>query len=363
MRTLIVDTSYPAFLSGFYAARPDLPSERYDVQWRALMDEFFGTADSYSHHLTALGHPSHEFVVNCAPLQARWALEHGLRVPPARFRGDRRGRDAILLAQAADFAPDVVYVQNLEILSDRTLRALRQTQALIVGQLSTEPPRLRRLRAFDHLVSPVPSFVDRLRAEGLAADYLALAFDDRAIEKAGVSGDGPVFDTVFVGSLKRFRRWKSNRVIERAARQVPIQFWGYGEREWPKTSPVRMNFCGTAWGLDMLRLLRDARISINRHGDLTGPYAANMRLYEATGMGSLLVTDAKRNLPDLFEPGAEVIAYNNEKELVEAVRHYTANEPERASIAAAGQTRTLRDHSYARRMAELAAILEKARVG
>jgi hypothetical protein len=363
MRTLIVDTSYPAFLDGFYAARSELSTQPYDVQWRALMDEFFGTADSYSHHLAALGHPAHEFVVNCAPLQARWALEHGVRVPAPRFRGDRRGRDAILLAQATDFAPDVVYVQNLEILTDRTLRALRQTEALIVGQLSTEPPRLRRLRAFDLLVSPLPSFVERLRSEGLAAEYLALAFDTRAIEKAGTSAGGPSFDAIFVGSLKRFRRWKSNRVIERAARRVPIQFWGYGEREWPKTSPVRTNFHGTAWGLDMLRLLRDAKISINRHGDLTGPYAANMRLYEATGMGSLLVTDAKQNLPNLFKPGHEVIAYEGEDELVEAVEHYTSNETERASIAAAGQRRTLRDHSYARRMAELAAILEKARVG
>jgi spore maturation protein CgeB len=363
MRTLIVDTSYPAFLRGFYAERPELPKQPYDVQWRALMDEFFGTADSYSHHLTELGHPAHEFVVNCAPLQARWAQEHGVRVPSARFRGDRRGRDAILLAQATDFAPDVVYVQNLEILTDRTLRALRRTDALLVGQLSTEPPRLRRLRAFDLLVSPVPSFVDRLRAQRLAAEYLALAFDARAIEKAGTADGEPSFDAIFVGSLKRFRRWKSNRVIERAAHRVPIQFWGYGEREWPKTSPVRTNFHGTAWGLDMLRVLRNARISINRHGDLTGPYAANMRLYEATGMGSLLVTDAKQNLPDLFEPGVEVIAYANEDELVDAVQHYATNESERASIAVAGQRRTLRDHSYARRMAELSAILEKARVG
>jgi spore maturation protein CgeB len=88
-----------------------------------------------------------------------------------------------------------------------------------------------------------------------------------------------------------------------------------------------------------------------------------MRLYEATGMGSLLVTDAKQNLPDLFEPGGEVIAYNGEDELVEAVQHYASNEPERALIAAAGQRRTLRDHSYARRMAELSMILERARVG
>jgi spore maturation protein CgeB len=362
MRTLIVDTLYPAFLGGLYSGHPELAGQPYAAQWRAVMDEFFGTADSYSLHLSELGHPAHEFVVNCGPLQARWAQEHGVTIPPARFRGDKRGRDAVLLAQAAEFRPDVVYVQNLQVLAGRTLGALRRTGALVVGQLSTEPPSVRRLRAFDLLVSPVPSFVERLHAQGLPAEYLALAFDVRAIQKAGPAGP-TVHEVVFVGSLKRFRRWKSNRTIERAAHRVPIEFWGYGEREWPKSSPVRTRFHGRAWGLDMLRVLRDARISINRHGDLTGPYAANMRLYEATGMGSLLVTDDKQNLRELFEPGVEVVAYGSEDELVEAVQHYLSDESTRAAIALAGQKRTLSDHSYSRRMAQLAAILERARSG
>ena len=66
-------------------------------------------------------------------------------------------------------------------------------------------------------------------------------------------------------------------------------------------------------------------------------HATNMRLYEATGVGTLLITDAKRNLPDLFEPDEEVVTYSSEDELIEKIEHYLSDEAERIRIAHAGQ--------------------------
>jgi spore maturation protein CgeB len=70
------------------------------------------------------------------------------------------------------------------------------------------------------------------------------------------------------------------------------------------------------------------------------------------------LTDAKENLGELFEVGSEVIAYRDEDELVQAVEHYLAHEDERAAVAAAGQRRTLRDHTFPVRIRELAEILQ-----
>ena len=105
-------------------------------------------------------------------------------------------------------------------------------------------------------------------------------------------------------------------------------------------------------------MLARARISLNRHIEAAEGFANNMRLFESTGVGSLLVTEAAPNLADLFEPGAEVVAYEGEDELVAKAEHYLAHEDERAAIAAAGQARTLRDHTYRRRIAELADLLQ-----
>jgi spore maturation protein CgeB len=112
----------------------------------------------------------------------------------------------------------------------------------------------------------------------------------------------------------------------------------------------------------MYEVLVRSRIALNRHGEIAAGYANNMRLYEATGVGCLLVTERGRNLTELFEPGREVVAYEDEDDLVEQLRHYTVHDDERRRIAAAGQERTLREHTYVQRMRELAAMLE-ARVG
>jgi spore maturation protein CgeB len=350
VRVLIVDTSYPAFLRTHYARSPGLESESYERQWRALMDTFFGTADAYSHNLAALGHEAHEVVANCAPLQSAWARAHDL---PSDTAGE-----AILLAQVDDFEPDVVYVQNVHYLADETIAALKREGRLLAGQIATEPPSLERLRAFDLLLSCLPSFVTRFNDAGIRTELLRLAFDRRALEAAGDPKE--VRDVVFVGSLGRTQHRRSNALLAKAARELPIEFWGYGGRLWAPWSPVKRRYRGEAWGVDMYRLLAESRVAVNRHGSIAGPYAVNMRLYEATGMGALLVTDNGRHLDDVFEPGAEAVSYSSADELVERVGYYLRHEDERAGVAAAGQARTLRDHTYEQRMRELVAILEDA---
>jgi spore maturation protein CgeB len=39
-------------------------------------------------------------------------------------------------------------------------------------------------------------------------------------------------------------------------------------------------------------------------------------------MGSLLVTDWKKNLHEMFEPGKEVVAYRSAEECAEMVQYY-----------------------------------------
>jgi spore maturation protein CgeB len=353
LRILIVDTCYPAFLDLHYRRSPGLAAKPYAEQWRALMDTFFGTADAYSHNLEALGHTAHEVVANCEPMQRAWAREHGLPVPSAG------AEESILLEQVRDFAPDVVYVQNTHFLGAETLASIRAHTRLLVGQLATEPPRLERLRAFDLVVTCLPSFVERFRGLGIRTELLRLAFDERVLDVlprdlAGERRHG----AVFVGSLGRTQHRRSNGMLARAASHVPIEFWGYGGRLWPPWSPVKRRYHGEAWGIDMYRVLQASRIAVNRHGSIAGPHAVNMRLYEATGVGTLLLTDNGDHLGDVLEPGTEAVAYASAKELVERIRHLLADEEERAAIAAAGQARTLREHTYGHRMRELVGLLD-----
>jgi spore maturation protein CgeB len=347
MRILIVDTCYDAFLESHYSRNPGLTDRPYAEQWRSLMDTFFGTADAYSHYLGKLGHEAHEVVVNCKPLQAAWAAAHGL---------DRVAAEQTLVHQVEDYRPDVVYVQNLHVLSDEMMGALRRTGALVAGQIASEAPPVGRLRMYDLLLTSFPHFVERFRAVGVAAEYFRIGFDPRVLDHLG---DRRLeHDVVFVGALNSIRHRSGNAALARAARRLPVRFFGYDLRGWPPWSPLRRRYEGEAWGIDMFRVLASSRVVLNRHIRVAGEYANNMRLYEATGVGALLATDSKQNLSELFEPGQEVVAYRDADDLVAQVQRYLADEDARRAIAAAGQARTLREHTYEVRMRELATILE-----
>ena len=111
--------------------------------------------------------------------------------------------------------------------------------------------------------------------------------------------------------------------------------------------------------MDMYRALARSRVTLNRHINVAENNANNMRLYEATGVGAMLLTDRKDNLHELFDIGREVVTYSSKEEAAELARHYLDHPDEAADIAKAGQARTLREHTYAQRMRELVPILKR----
>ena len=335
------------------------------------MRRSFGTSDAYSHNLNALGHEAVEVVPNCPQLQLAWARERGSHRVARMVGSLLRGRGASLLnrvhlqsvleEQIQSYDPNVVYFQDLYFPTDALLERLRRQQRLIVGQIASPAPPGKRLSAFDLLISSFPHFVSRFRSWGIDSEYLPLAFDERIPARLESSAD-PSSDrphaVVFVGGIDPRVHRAGTRLLERVAGVADLQVWGYGADQLPSGSPLANHFRGEAWGLEMYLILAHARIVLNRHIDVAQGYANNMRLFEATGMGALLLTEAAPNLDRLFRPGSEVVAYKDDTDLIDAVGHYLETDEELEVIAAAGQRRTLEDHTYRRRIGELAAILQ-----
>jgi spore maturation protein CgeB len=351
MRIIIVDPYYPAVLRALYASQPQLSELSYDAQWAAVMGLHFGTSDAYSYNLRALGHDAVEVVPNCAPLQRAWARQHA----PALARLPWRiAAAAILLAQGRAFHPDIVYVQNVGAFHPAVLSRLRRSGRVLVGQIATAEPEQRRIRSYDVLVTSFPHFLGRFDAP---THLLRIGFDNRILERLG---DVPLrHGVVFVGQLGRAQHRDGNVLLETAARSLAVDFWGPGFEDWPAGSPFRSRHHGTAWGLEMYRVLAAGRIALNRHGAVAEGHANNMRLFEATGVGTMLLTDERRDLDELFVRDQEVVTYVDADDLVDKARWYLEHEDDRASVAAAGKARTLASHTYAVRMRELSEILSR----
>src|SRR5262249_17791683 len=162
----------------------------------------------------------------------------------------------------------------------------------------------------------------------------------------------------FAGSISPDHKARL-RLLEELARRTQIEIWGTGIDSVAGRSPVRARYRGPAWGRDMYRILARSQITVNKHLDISENHANNMRLYEATGMGALLLTDAKDDLGDLLAAGSEVAVYETPDEAIELLMHFESHPEEREKIAAAGQRRSLTEHTYARRMTELVSIVER----
>jgi spore maturation protein CgeB len=348
MRIAVLDSYYANFLKAVYEGRPDLAEFPFPAQRDELLAQSFGTFDAYSSGLRAAGHDAQELITNSEPLQRRWAAEAGMRVPR------RRPLEAILTAQIDAIDPDVVYVQHMGGTARRLLDRWRSQGRLVVGQIAVAPPNLRVLRGYDLIVTSFPHYVDRFRELGVRSEYLALAFDQRVLASLGPVE--PRWDAVFVGGLDPRVHPAGASLIESVAEPLDLQLWGYGL---PEGSPLRGRYHGELWGLEMYRVLASSRVVVNRHIEAAEGHANNMRLFEATGVGAALVTDRGHNLADLFEPGREVATYSDGDDLIAVVRRLLADEGERGALARAGQRRTLSDHTYERRMADLARLLEK----
>src|ERR1700752_4408715 len=112
------------------------------------------------------------------------------------------------------------------------------------------------------------------------------------------------------------------RLLESLCRCPDIKIYGKGVDGLPKDSLIRQRYQGEAWGVDMYQILFNLKITVNHHIGMAESYANNLRLFEATGVGTLLVTDWKQNLQEMFEPGKEVVCYRTAEECAEMIQYY-----------------------------------------
>jgi hypothetical protein len=392
MRILVFNADYLRFQNWFYGQRSDLRNASYAAQMAARNATLFGIADFYSRNFSALGHPAADIHVNNPWMQSAWARELGLKteLPASGTKGGRRTPPAwlqraaapfkpmlrplarkiglspkldaqsmeILLAQVEDFRPDLIINQDLFHVDTALMRRIKGIgNPILIGQVGIDPPLSEDLTVYDLMLSQLPRIVQSLRSRGVRAEVSHLAFEPAILDALPAS---PVLDVEvsFVGQVSVDHRQRI-ALLEAVARRFDLKFWGLRPDTLPASSPLHRCFQGELWGTEMYQALRRSRITLNSHIDLAGREAGNMRLFEATGAGAFLLTDLKDNLDTRFAPEHEVAVWRSVDDCVAAVERYLVNDEDRAGIARAGQARTVSQHTYRHRAAEILALVER----
>lgn len=378
MRILILDSDYPIFLEWWYNHNPDLATAPYETQHDRRMDTYFGAPACFlpdafekAGHVVELVYPNNEL------MQLAWGREHGidlglgasvktqirrvtnlgrnairrLPVPTKQLVGDRNRKPGwyyeILEEQIATIAPDVILNMGLAVETEFLDRVSDDTTTL-VGTVGLPSLMERSFDIYDLVVSHIPGGAAQLRANGVPAVLMRHCFGTAVLEHLE---DGPDIPVSFIGS---FTRKHDHRIalLERLCRALPMHVWGPTVETLPKYSPIRDAYQGQAWGVEMYQLVSQSRVTVNVHVDnVTVP--ANIRLYEATGVGTCLVTDSQERLAEIFDPDVEVVTYSSADECIETIERLLDDDVARARIAKAGQERTLTEHTCEERVRTL----------
>lgn len=371
MKFLILNTDYPFFMKWLYSCHPELDEQSYEMQTQVRMGTLFGTADFYSTNLRRLGYEAWDVIANLESMQKQWAKENDIdwggkgrhwrlgfrkRIIPWLYKDHARNwLYPILEAQVKAYRPDVLYSMTMETIGSDFLRTVRGHYRLAVVQHAAPfPPH--DFSEYDVALSSLPNLVDYFRKQGIRSELFRLGFEPKVLSALSTSEKG--FDIAFVGGLGKHHE-QGTKLLERLCERHNVRVWGYGFENLSQDSPIRKVYGGPLWGIGMYQVLRAAKIVFNRHIDIAEDYANNMRLYEATGAGSFLLTDFKQNLCDMFAPGKEVVVYRDANECLELAGYYLAYKDKREAIARAGQQRTLSEHTWYHRMQELVEIVHR----
>lgn len=405
MKVLSVITKFPNYIRDFNRRHPQIKSRSYADQYNALLDDSFGSFEAWSEGLSRMGYQTERIYVTLPELQKQWAKEQGVSFDESNWI------EIICEAQIKKYKPDILIISKQNTFSPGFVQNLRKevaTLRLAIAWCCSPHKDTELFKEYDFILSCSPEMVADFNAKGHCCYYLKHSFDPRILGRIDVTRKASI-DFSFVGSILLIPGHHLGReaLLSELIKTTNLQVWSPINRLSPKqhikTSLIRFthklsHLCNrsnlinkwvlrASWfnrfsldeetvffprnvhrsitrrvhspvfGIPMYQKLRDSKVTLNTHGDIASGNAANIRLFEATGVGTCLLTDWKENLGNLFALNMEVVSYRNPSECKEQIQFLLTHETERRNIAEAGQRRTLREHTIYHRAETLDEII------
>jgi spore maturation protein CgeB len=279
-------------------------------------------------------------------------------------------------ARAADVIVKGSGVGIFDTLLERAVPELKRADNTIIfwdvdapatlERVETEPddPFRSLISAYDMILTygggpPVVAAYERLGARRCVPIYNGL---DETTHYPVARDERFAADLAFVGNRLPDREARVDEFFLTAAERCSRRRFLLGGNGWPERQdiPANVRVLGHVYTRDhnalnatALSVLNISRASMARFG-----YSPATRVFEAAGAGACIITDAWLGIERFFTPGEEILVAASGAEVAEILAGLT---PERAHrIGAAALARVRGENTYARRAAEVDALLTAA---
>ena len=346
---------------------PLLPLSMIQHAWERAMRQAGYTPEVFWRNLPGYGARDISGLrsnVHRSRLMPRKIVAGVMRRFPPQLHPDLRRRNQLLLAQAARFQPDIIWLSgdNREIMP-RTLARLKDEHNCRIVYVSGVSPIVfsaknerDAARLYDLVL--VNDYYHGMQWRELGAgrvECLPYVGVDPELHYPQPITDVPneyLCDVGFVGTLVPGNLYGERVAALESLREFDLGIWSVHE----VPAALQPFYRGAALGERMLQVLSSVKISINVHGDFMR-YGGNMRLFESAGLGVFQLVDDRPGVHEWFEDGEHLVTFSDIKDLQEKVRYYLTHDEERERIAAAGRAHVLARHRVDQRLREVERLL------
>jgi len=347
MKLIFVVKYYDAYRISFYKKIATHNDLSYDQLNELFLDDCFSFYSSLIQILRRNGHEAELIIPNCNIIREKWQHKKGIKLPLNNYD--------FILSAVKYYQPDIIFLSSNFEYFGAFAQQLKLSCKAICAWISCPYDKNMDITMFDHIFTLFPPHYEEFKKLGIGTTLVTAGFDRNVFEKFKNKPLHPQIDFSFIGGIGSFHK-RREYYLKKICKKTPLQLWGYG---FSSDNPIKKSlkdikngfaynrhYRGLAWGLEMFNVLYRSKITLNIHGDIANNHSVNMRLFEATGMGTLLLTDYSDNIDKLFIPDVEIVTFKSPEEAIEKYNYYIQHDEEREKIAKAGQQKTLSNYNY-----------------
>ncbi len=348
MKICFFTSYYPPFLDSFYKHHPEFFEMSFSGMQNLLLSKMFADTGAAYHYTLKKGNDAFLIIETCEPLQKQWAKENNIEY------NNENWKMKIAFEQIKKYSPDIFYIESVFEYFGEFIKSVSPYCKKIASFISTPLPVGLNLNGIHFILSSTPDFVKKFSELGIKSGYIHPAFDQRVLSQINIEKNKSI-PFSFVGGWSEVHPIRKNALKELVAK-TPIQIWGYGYKEQinikglkyftNEYSKILKRYKGECWGLEMYNILQQSFVTFNIHESLLKGNVGNMRMFEASGVGTMILNDAGSNLAAMFEPGKEIETYTNINEAIEKLNFYLNNKEKAIEIGKNAMKRTCKDYNY-----------------
>jgi spore maturation protein CgeB len=395
MRIALIQNLYTNYISNFQVNFASQLTS-YQESLALLQHDSFAWNGAWGGPMKEHGIEIVELYLNFDVLNDHWCRENGY--------DQKMAATDILIKQLKHFKVDAVINTDVNVLGTWFIKKLKEETGIkyVYAHICSPYFSYFDLTEYDGIFTCIHRFVELFRSYNKPTAYMPHCFNPDIIERVGPMINGEKVNKIFfAGGILRGQELHNEReklLLAFIKSGIPMAFYSeiahynylkgyvtvFGKKSIYytirslKAIGVKESFInriplikkGLPWeylpgntanrdlhriaskpiyGLNFYSKMRACTVSLNIHAGVTKDEAANMRLFESTGMGTALLTDHKANLAEFFESDTEIVTFRSIGEAEEKAKYLLDNPDVSERIGAAGQRRILKDHTFRNR--------------